>query len=307
MELNKTYIGDALEVLKTFPNESIDCVVTSPPYWALRDYGADGQLGLEPTFDEYIKKLCDIFDEVKRVLKSTGTCFVNIGDTYSSVRYGNDPGTSGRRNRTETPIMKKEIELAEKSLCQIPSRFAIEMTNRGWILRNEIIWHKPNSMPSSAKDRFTVDFEKMFFFVKNQKYYFDTQYEPWTGLRKSDIERAKAKHQGYQGKNADGKQSQGIKGQPVGDPEKGRIKRTVWSISTQAFNDTHFAVFPELLVKTPVLAGSPTGGVVLDPFAGSGTTLYVARLLDRKYVGIDINPKYLEIINRRVKPDLFSI
>lgn len=148
---DKILLGDSLEVLKELEDESIDMIVTSPPYWALRDYGTKEQLGLESTFDEYINKLCNVFDECKRVLKKNGTCWVNVGDSYINI---------------------------SKCLAQIPNRFAIEMCNRGWILRNEIIWHKPNAFPSSVKDRFTVDFEKLFFFVKNKKYYFERQLEP---------------------------------------------------------------------------------------------------------------------------------
>src|SRR3990167_10820798 len=197
-DVNMIIQGDSLEILKTLPDESIDCAITSPPYWALRDYGVKGQLGLEPTFQEYITKLCDIFDEVKRVLKKEGTCWVNIGDTYmgnSSYSakgrqgFGNDKIGMINKKQWTDPKHKNTVgrlrvrehtesgQIIEKSLCQIPSRFAIEMTNRGWILRNEIIWHKPNCMPSSADDRFTVDFEKIFFFVKNKKYCFKQQLE----------------------------------------------------------------------------------------------------------------------------------
>ncbi|MEK9207420.1 MAG: site-specific DNA-methyltransferase [Patescibacteria group bacterium] len=186
MEYNKIIQGDALEVLKTLPAESVDCVLTSPPYWALRDYGVPGQLGLETTFQEYITKLCDIFDEAIRVLKKEGTCWVNVGDTYNSggnyrsEGEGQIEGTRGREYQAKAGMVKVDIKLQglqSKSLCQIPSRFAIEMTNRGWILRNEIIWYKPNCMPSPIKDRFTVDFEKVFFFVKSKKYKFDGRQE----------------------------------------------------------------------------------------------------------------------------------
>jgi len=163
--INKVICGDSLEVLKQMPDEFVDCVITSPPYWGLRDYGVEGQLGLEPTFQEYIKKLCDIFDEVKRVLKKEGTCWVNLGDTYASSggasrhKGYNDPKyPNGRTGEFEEPSAYPQIGALEKSLCQIPSRFAIEMTNRNWILRNEIIWCKPNQMTTSVEDRYTVDF-----------------------------------------------------------------------------------------------------------------------------------------------------
>jgi len=183
--MGKIIRGDSLSVLKTLPSESINCCVTSPPYWALRDYGVDGQLGLEPTFQEYINKLCNIFDEVKRVLRKDGTCWVNIGDTYWGG--GNNRGSSEENlsakqfsNRGARGQCSRDWDKSFKPKCliQIPARFSIEMCNRGWILRNTIIWHKPNCMPSSVKDRFTVDFEYIFFFVKSKKYWFETQKEP---------------------------------------------------------------------------------------------------------------------------------
>jgi len=174
------YHGDAISVLRQLPDESIDTVVTSPPYWALRNYKVEGQLGLEPTFQEYLERLWEIFDEVYRVLKPTGTLWVNLGDTYgtkSGSGFVNDNLTKKDENEvSETTGINKANELRgtnkwmHKMLLQIPSRFAIGMTDRGWILRNEIIWYKRNVIPSSATDRFTVDFEKIFFFVKQRKY-----------------------------------------------------------------------------------------------------------------------------------------
>ncbi len=294
--------GDALEKLKKLPNESVDCVITSPPYWALRDYGISCQLGLEPTFQEYIQKLCDIFDEVKRVLKKDGTCWVNMGDTYSmtSVRGGNKPFGSGvgankHYEKGSIPFKREKQTVLNKSLCQIPSRFAIEMSNRGWILRNEIIWHKPNCMPSSVKDRFTVDFEKVFFFVKNKKYWFETQYEnhsrDWTNNGGSMYHPEKfpigsAQHRG--GKNP-----------PQMNP-LGRNKRSVWSISTKPFKEAHFATFPEALIEPMIKAGCPIGGLVLDPFFGAGTTGLVAKKQSKNYIGIELNAEYVEIAKKRI-------
>lgn len=232
MNLNKILLGDALTILKTLPNESLDCVITSPPYWSLRDYNNPGQLGIERDFNSYISNLCDIFDEVKRVLKKEGTCFVNMGDTY---------GNNG---------------LLKKSLCQIPSRFAIEMVNRGWILRNEIIWHKPNCMPSSAKDRFTNDFEKVFFFVKNSHYFFDQQLEQaiWKNDGRAGLGRIHYRHKKREGKKGTGQENF------VHIVEK-RNKRAVWNISVAHFKDAHFAVFPEALIVPMIQAGCPRGGV----------------------------------------------
>ena len=178
--INQIIQGDALTILKQLPNEIVNCCVTSPPYWSLRDYQVEGQLGLEKTFEEYITKLCDIFDQVKRVLRKDGTCWVNLGDSYNGSKSGNTNGVyADRIDKSKSyansdSFKKEEQNIPTKSLCLIPQRFAIEMVNRGWILRNTIIWHKPNCMPSSANDRFTVDFEYLFFFVKSS----DTQF--WT-------------------------------------------------------------------------------------------------------------------------------
>lgn len=301
MQLNKIYNGNALDVLKTFPDESVDMVITSPPYWALRDYGAEGQLGLESTFQEYINKLCDIFDEVKRVLKKSGSCWVNLGDAYS----GSGKGVGG---------------IKSKSLLQIPSRFAIEMCNRGWILRNEIIWHKPNAMPSSVNDRFTVDYEKLFFFVKSKKYYFKQQKEQmktnhicWKSIRKHSrmvsLNITKQGSKGVLGQENSGlrKQDQigradytGFNKRYLPPKDLMRNKRSVWSINTKPFKEKHFATYPEELIITPIKACCPENGIVLDPFMGSGTTAVVARSLGLKYVGIELNPDYIKIAEKRL-------
>ncbi len=172
--LNKIINGNSLEVLKTLPDNSIDCCITSPPYWGLRDYGHEEQLGSEKHFKDFVNNLCNVFDEVKRVLKASGTCFVNLGDTFSSDTKGtggpSDKQLSNKGSRYEAK--KFDTEIPNKCLCLVPERFAIEMIDRGWTIRNQIIWHKPNQMPSSAKDRFTVDFEKVFFFVKQPSLHF---------------------------------------------------------------------------------------------------------------------------------------
>jgi DNA modification methylase len=356
---NKILNGDALEVLKEFPDNSIDCVVTSHPYWGLRNYGVDGQLGLEPTFEEYIDKLCDVFDEVKRVLKKEGTCWVNIGDTYSGGVNNND-------NKKVDGVKKNmkviKANLPDKCLVQIPARFAIEMTNRNWVLRNEIIWHKPNCMPSSVKDRFTVDFEKIFFFVKSKKYYFEQQFEMRVTDPIKDLERIRNQQKGNNKNNQGGVsvfKNTLTDGEILERASMGRNKRCVWSITTKPFKESHFAVFPPDLVETPIKAGCPefvcnkcgkarekiiereyvgssekrgghniggsiyniphetakiksvyytdcgcnagfSPGIVLDPFMGSGTAAVVAKKLGRNFIGIELNPKYIEIAEKRI-------
>ena len=299
--MNKIICGDSLQELKKLPDESVDCVITSPPYWALRDYGVEGQLGLEPTFQEYITKLCNIFDEVKRVLKKEGTCWVNLGDTYYSINGGkfeNDNLGSKEKNRlkglSQSNNLKSGKELTQKNLCNIPARFSIEMQNRGWILRNEIIWHKPNCMPSSVKDRFTVDFEKVFFFVKSKKYWFETQYE-------------KAFTPGSKHVSKSGDKSSQIKesvNATYFDRDftsgENRNKRCVWTITTKPFKEAHFATYPEQLIEPMIKAGCPVGGIVLDPFFGAGTTGVVTKKLNRNYLGIELNPEYIDIATRRI-------
>jgi len=284
------YHGDSLEILKTLQEESIDCVLTSPPYWSLRDYENKNQLGLEPTIKEYITKLCDIFDQIKRVLKKTGTCWVVIGDTYggSNSRASNN-GRAGFGNKREG-IYNRGIE---KCLMQIPSRFAIEMIDRGWLLRNELIWKKNNAIPQSAKDRFTVDFEKIYFFTKNKKYYFKQQFEEFKSNQKNIYKKRDKSKEDFE-KNAYINGSIG-KGERDWYRLEKRNKRCVWEINVKPFKGQHYAVYPEKLCMTPIDAGCPDCGVVLDPFHGSGTTGLVARKLNKKYIGIDLNERYLKM------------
>jgi site-specific DNA-methyltransferase (adenine-specific) len=315
LEVNKCYVGNCLEVLKTFPDESLDMCITSPPYWGLRDYGTEGQiwggdekcehefdsskrklhsgswgkddnalphyknatelnwevedkmcnkcgawngqLGLEPTPDMFVDHLCDIFDEVQRVLRPHGTCWVNLGDTYANSGYGKGTGSFKNKNNPSTMTPKVSCDLPQKCLVQIPSRFAIEMTNRGWILRNEIIWHKPSCLPSPATDRFTVDFEKMFFFTKNKKYYFKQQLEPM--MTQPHAPGNKFHDSKVSGPNDRGGKSQWEDTDRVwgsNNPNM-RNKRAVWRVNTASFKDAHFAVYPPKLIETPIDAGCP--------------------------------------------------
>jgi site-specific DNA-methyltransferase (cytosine-N4-specific) len=264
--------GDALTMLRTLPDESAHMALTSPPYWQLRDYHVAGQLGLERSYEEYITTLCDVFDEVKRVLRPDGTCWVNLADSYSG-HHGGYPSPLHEKARRLGYMLPStpQSDIPRKSLCLIPSRFAIEMVRRGWILRNTIIWHKPNVVPESVKDRFTIDFEYLFFFAKSPRYYFRQQFEPST--------------------------------QPVTVRERParRNKRCVWAILTKGFPGNHCATYPEALLETPIQAGCPEGGVVLDPFLGSGTTALAAEQLGRRWVGIELNPEYVQMAAGRVR------
>ncbi len=294
---NQILQGDALTKLKELPACSINMCMTSPPYWGLRDYGVGGQLGLESTFDEYINKLCDIFDEVKRVLKDDGTCWVNLGDTY----WGGGQGGNDSPGKQVIPSSSyghkaKGKNYQSKSLVMIPMRFAIEMVNRGWILRNTIIWHKNSCMPQSVKDRFTVDFEYIFFFSKKKKYYFKQQLEPTITKDNNVRDRDSTKLNNTPGRTRMG-------GLTKNDYDL-KNKRTTWTINPRPFKEAHFAVYPEELCETPIKAGCPKGGIVLDPFFGAGTTGLVSLKQNKKFIGIELNPKYIDIIKKRLKPYL---
>lgn len=310
LELNRVYNTDALSGLKQLPDNSIDCIVTSPPYWQMRDYnieniswsdGWSGQLGLEPTRDMFIAHLITIFDECKRVLKPSGTLWVNLADSYNhSDKYNlkSNPQTISKGNNRNYAVGKKNKEsiLSQKSLCNIPNKFADEMILKGWLLRNEIIWHKPSCIPSSAKDRFTIDFEKLFFFTKSKHYDFNQQFEPYAP--------STLKRYNYP-MTSNGKCGtyQDISGTPSGmmrQNPNGRNMRTVWKIPFECSKEGHFAMFPSKLIETPILAGCPDGGIVLDPFMGGGTTAKVSKRLGRNYVGFEPNPKYIEICKRRI-------
>lgn len=268
-----------------------------------------GELGSEPTFQLYIQHLLEIFDEVKRVLKPTGSCWVNLGDSYSGSCQGAGGDRSGVKqgtNRGTLYTSSKEFKsltantsVQKKSLMGIPDRFKICMIDRDWICRNEIIWKKPNQMPSSVKDRFTVDFEKFYWFTKQGKYYFRQQLEPYVS-KPNHKPRNKAKEK-YEGTNLYSEGGRDYYSQG------GRNKRCVWEINTRGLKEAHFAVFPPELITTPILASSPPNGIVLDIFMGSGTTGKVAKDLGRNFLGIELNKKYVEIAMKRIGIDQFAI
>ncbi len=301
--VNKIICGDCLEVIKEMPDESVDMAITSPPYWGLRDYGTGpDQLGLEPTPELYIEHMTEIFSEVKRVLKKEGTLWLNIGDTYGGSGgdhkewHKNDAGFQGNLMRGCQP--KK---LMPKCLCMIPERLTWSLIQNGWILRNKIIWFKPNAMPSSVTDRFSNRWEYIFLFSKSQRYFFDLD-----GVREphkeSSIQRDK---QGYKSSpmkgryTMPGEKREGTSDQEFNNP-LGKNPGDVFEINTQPFPEAHFAVFPEKLCEKPIKAGCPEGGIVLDPFCGAGTALYVAKQLRRIFIGIDIKQEYCDMCEERL-------
>ncbi len=310
--------GDAIEVLKTMPAQSVNTCVTSPPYWGLRDYGIDGQVGIEETPEEYVAKMVEVFREVKRVLRDDGTLWLNLGDSYASRGGIAQPhrdgsggigkkGTRGMQGYSAAGggfIKPSAINngLKPKDLIGIPWRVAFALQADGWYLRSDIVWHKPNALPESVKDRPTKAHEYIFLLSKSRKYYYDADSikEP-----SSDLEKSKKRYEKpFGGKKAEELlKTDQVHTRIIGMREFDgkRNKRTVWTVPTRPFPEAHFATFPPDLIEPCVLAGCPIGGVVLDPFAGSGTTLLVATQHHRRSIGIELNPDYIKIAERRLK------
>lgn len=302
---NEIIQGDAIEVLRGMPANFIDCCVTSPPYFNLRDYGQDGQIGLEDTPEEYISNLVNVFREVNRVLKSTGTMWVNIGDSYAGSGKGGakyPDSVAGSKQATNKgtigcpAIVKKYSGYKNKDLIGIPWMLAFALRADGWYLRQDIIWEKPNAFPESVQDRCTKSHEYIFLLAKSSRYYFDGDAikEPagtWHGSRFDD------------GKNLINHPNVGTKErrmQSVTDGPLYRHKRDVWSVPTAALKDAHFATYPEKLIAPIIKAASCGGGIVLDPFMGAGTTAVVAKKLGRSYIGVELNPDYIKIAEKRI-------
>lgn len=388
--LNKIHQGNALELLKQMPDNSIDCMITSPPYWGMRSYhtepqiwGGDsscehdfdinsymnpkapgsadnsmignnkklltkfiitsvmckkcgawsGELGNEPMFQMYIDHLIMIFQEVYRVLKPTGVCYVNIDDTYAGSLQGYGAKKSSKTGFQKAPVdvdyydsskgkppssepqyhdniryenRDKTNEIKAKSLCLIPERFVIRMTELGFVLRNKINWVKNNAMPESAKDRFTNDSETIYFFTKKSKgYYFEQQFEPF---QEDTFRRTKCRYNGAKaGTGIPGFSNQSsIKfSEKVQSGElRGRNLRTTWNISTESLHEDHYAAFPTKLVSRLIKSGCPENGIVLDIFMGSGTTGIVARKMNRNFIGCELSQKYCKLAEKRLRNEM---
>lgn len=277
-QANLVLNGDALEVLKKLPDAIVQTIVTSPPYYGQRDYCVDSQIGSENTPDEYLTRLLDIFDEAKRVLKEDGTLWINMGDKY-----------------------------IDGNLAGLPWRLAIGLKERGWILRSDIIWHKPNAMPSSVQNRPTTDHEYLFLFSKNSNYYYDADAirEPHVTFSENSKMKGGRNHLGKKGGTPEQGKNSGNSNLHLGRWDqafhpKGRNKRTVWEVSLSKFRDAHFAVFPEKLIEPCILAGSSENSLVLDPFFGAGTTGLVCLSKGRKFIGIELNQDYCKIAIKRI-------
>ena len=297
LETNIIHIGDNLFHLTNIPDNSVDMCVTSPPYYNLRDYKNSGQIGTENTVKDFVENLCKVFDEIHRILKPTGSCWVNIGDTYD-----------------------------KKRLLQVPSRFEIAMCDRGWHLRNEIIWSKPNPQPISSKDRFWGNHEKFFWFVKDvKKYYFNRDAilvpQAEISIRRMFSKNNMSKRKDF---NATSKEGFAISSNSQ-DKHYARMREEMgidkefnyeeliksgkcptrpefdtWNVPSVTYKGAHFAVYPPELIEKPILSCCPEQGIVIDPFMGSGTTGEVAKLNNRRYIGLELNPEYAILANERI-------
>jgi DNA modification methylase len=333
------YVGDAVEVLRELPDESVHCCVTSPPYLGLRDYAADGQIGLESTIEEYVAVMVKVFGEVRRVMREDATLWLNLGDSYNAYNGGAGPGSklsriqTAARPRLSTGFGLQQKELKPKDLMGVPWRVALALQADGWYLRSDIIWAKPNPMPESVTDRPTKAHEYVFLLTRSPRYFFDQEavrekYQP------SSLERERYGHSNAYGSQFAGSPTDTRSGKVLAPgeinskargpdgrkntralgkensaqhrdgerwPNGGRNIRSVWEIATQPYAEAHFATFPKALPERCIKAGCPDGGTVLDPFMGSGTTALVARRLGRKSVGIELNPEYAKLCARRLQ------
>lgn len=306
---NKILCGDALAELKKMPDNSIDCCVTSPPYWSLRDYQAAGQIGVEETPEEFVNKLANIFDEVKRCLKNDATLWLNLGDSYISAKCDYMP-TQTLKNGNKSDYIQKDSGLGyppnrrsqkgykAKDLVGIPWMVAFELRKRGWWLRCDIVWHKPNPMPESVQDRPTRCHEFIFLMTKSKKYYYDadaikTKMDCAEHDKRSRISR----------KRFPTDKINGIRKSDDGLREWAN-KRDVWTVILNPYLGSHFSTFPENLIVDCIKAGCPQDGIVLDCFMGAGTTALVARKLNRNYIGIELNKEYCKMAEDRLIEEL---
>jgi DNA modification methylase len=294
--------GDCIETLKQLEEQSVNTCITSPPYWGLRDYGETDQLGLEDTPEAFVDNLVKVFREVKRVLRDDGTVWLNLGDSYAgnNSRASNN-GRAGFGNKREGVFTKSGKGLKPKDLVGIPWRVALALQADGWYLRQDIIWHKPNPMPESVKDRCTKAHEYIFLLSKSTKYYFDNEAikeESKTKWNSNNISKQTKIIETNKIKNF--RQGKGYHPDKV---QSGRNKRSVWTITTKPFKGSHFATFPKDLIEPCVLAGCPLDGVVLDPFGGSGTTGIVAANNSRNSVLLEVNKEYIDIAESRIKDE----
>lgn len=299
-DLATLYHGDVTETLRQLPSESVQCVVTSPPYLGVRDYGVDGQIGHELTVAEYVGAMRDVFREVHRVLRSDGTLWLNLGDKLNeSGGAGGDYSEGGLKEGQPKYKGFSDPLYKAKDRLMVPHRVAMALQDDGWWMRMDIVWSKPNPMPESVTDRPTAAHEYVFLLTKSKHYYYDADAIK-TPAKESSIARLSQNVEMQAGSTrANGGAKPNGNMNAVGNPEAVNA-RSVWEIATQGYSEAHFATFPEALPRRCIMAGTKVGDVVLDPFAGSGTTLQVARELHRHAIGIELSPEYCDIAAKRI-------
>jgi DNA modification methylase len=309
METNKIYEESCLDTCNRFDDGTIDCVITSPPYWQLRDYGYDGQWGLEPTYMEYLEHLWSLMDAIYPKLKDGGTVWINLGDTYNGNKLGNTPNKGYSENSVIDTFKKEKIQgIKDKCLLLIPHRFAIGSIERGWIMRNDCIWAKRNGMPESVTDRFSKKHEYMFFMVKSEKYYFDLDairqkskpLDRWGGNKLI----AKGISEWDKGTGQKSYRSREL--QPNDGMKNPGSVSDFWDIPTKPSKEKHYAVYNDGLLVKPILAGCPKGGIIYDPFMGTGSTAEAALRAGRLFVGSEMSSEYNKIANKRLEPLLLQ-
>ena len=317
MTSQRIIAGDCIEGMRTLPDASVHCCVTSPPYWGLRDYGHERQIGLESTPDAYVARMVEVFREVRRVLREDGTLWLNLGDSYANTGKSGEgkqgarwEKSGGRTDDCSGTFKYAQPGLKPKDLVGIPWRVAFALQADGWWLRQDIIWHKPNPMPESVRDRCTKAHEYVFLLTKSERYYYDADAVSEViacvrgpGNRKplKGVVEDPKKHATRAGlhKAAERWREEG--------PPQSRNRRSVWTVTTKPYSGAHFAVMPSGLVEPCIKAGCPEGGTVLDPFAGSGTTLAVAAEFGRNGIGCELNPEYIVLAEQRIKDARASV
>jgi len=310
------HIGDAEATLAAMPSDSVHMMMTSPPYFGLRDYGEDGQIGLEDSLHEYIDELVAVFDEIRRVLRPDGSAWLNLGDSYATARRDHTGGDQVGGAPDGDYATRDEGDLGRKNKMLVPHRVAIALQEAGWIVRNDVTWVKPNPMPSSVKDRLNTTTEQIFHLTPEPDYYYDldairephaesTRERMGKGYRNTGDGDDKRNQEGSPGTNNRGG---GMNEPGIGFDEalntSGKNPGDVFEVTTKPFPEAHFAVYPPELCEKPIKATCPPGGIVLDPFAGAGTTCLVAKELDRRFVGIDLNPEYVAMAQKRLGLDV---
>ena len=297
--------GDNRQVLRTLPDQSVHCIVTSPPYFGLRDYGVDGQIGLEETPAAYVAELVTVFRECWRVLRDYGTLWLNLGDSYTGSASTGGAGKETEYTGKRVLPNKSGVGLKPKDLIGIPWRVAFALQDDGWYLRSDIIWHKPNPMPESVTDRPTKAHEYIFLLTKSQRYYYDADAVKEKATEGTDLGLLRGRsfvdgnNVSWHAPSIQKRQNAGVDSRTAGSGFRNR--RSVWTVPTSPYPGAHFATFPPALIEPCILAGCPEGGTVLDPFNGSGTTGAVACAHNRNYIGIDLSADYIELAHDRIR------